>query len=227
MKKLGVIGGVGPGTTAEFYLKIVFDCQECNKEHRPNIIISSVPSPYQVERDIILENKNGFTPLLVAEAKRLQKAGADFIVMPCNTLHCDIKHIRRGVKVPVISIVEETINYIKKNKFKKVGLMATMATVKRKVYSEIMKEQGIDFVLPSRKEQTQLNEIIIRLISGQYLDSDRDIIYSVIDSLKKQGADCIALACTDLQLLKPVRQDIPVFDTMSILADAAIEGVLK
>ena len=73
-------------------------------------------------------------PFLIKEAKRLEEAGADFIVMPCNSLHVFIKEIRGSVKVPVLSIVEETIKFLKKNNFKTVGIVSTSATIENKLY---------------------------------------------------------------------------------------------
>jgi len=229
MKTLGIIGGVGPASTAEFYLKISYDCQKRNDVQRPAIVIASVPAPYEVERDIILHNKNNYTPLLAAEAKRLQKADADFLVMPCNTLHCDIEAIRNAVSIPVMSIVDTTIAYIREKAYKRVGLIATAATVERNIYSGLFKSNYIDFLVPSIKEQDGLNKLIVNLVDGKYLEHDQTFLHGVIDSLKAQGADCIALACTDLQLLKPERDrsDIPIFDTMAILAEAALEEILS
>ena len=224
IQNLGVIGGLGAGTTAEFYLKVIFDCQRLNKERRPLIVISSVPAPYKVENDFILENKNkeAYIPLLVKEAKRLEKAEVDILVMPCNSLHCHIDEIRKAVKIPVISIVEETVAHIKRNGYKKVGLISTMATVQNRVYEDIFKKNKIDFIVPTGFEQAQMNKIIKNLIMGIYLNNDREYIQSVVGKLKDKGADSIALACTDLQLLLPKRDDIPIFDTMSILADSAV-----
>jgi len=229
MKTLGIIGGVGPASTAEFYQKISYDCQKRNDVQRPAIVIASVPTPYEVERDIILHNKNNYTPLLIAEAKRLQKAEAHFLVMPCNTLHCDIEAIRDAVNIPVMSIVDATIAYIRAKAYKKVGLMATAATVERNIYSDLFTRNNIEFLVPNAQEQAGLNKLIINLVDGKYLEDDRKFLHNVIDNLKTQGADCIALACTDLQLLKPGkdRSDIPIFDTMAILAEAALEEILS
>ena len=229
MKTLGIIGGLGPATTAEFYLKVSYGCQERNNVQRPAIIIASVPATYEVERGMILHNKNGYTPLLLIEAKRLQNSGADFLVMPCNTLHCDIGLIRSTVAIPVMSIVDTTIAYIKTKGYKKIGIVATAATVEREVYTAVFKQNNIDFLVPAAQEQAGLNELIVNLVGGRYLQRDREFMHGVIDSLKAQGADCIALACTDLQLLTPEadREDIPIFDTMAILADAAVEEILK
>jgi aspartate racemase len=229
MKTLGIIGGVGPASTAEFYLKISYDCQKRNHVSRPNIVIGSVPAPYKVEREMILQNVNNYTPLLLAEAKRLQNADADFLVMPCNTLHCDIEAIRGATTIPVISIVDTSIAYIRDEKYKKVGLLATAATVKRNIYSDVFEENNIEFILPSVHEQSILNELIVNLVDGRCLENNRQFVHGVIDRLKSQGADCIALACTELQLLKPEedRDDLPIFDTMSILAEATVDEILK
>lgn len=229
MKTLGILGGVGPASTAEFYLKISYDCQKRNDMQRPPIVIASVPAPYEVERDMILHNKNNYTPLLVAEAKRLQKADAHFLAMPCNTLHCDIETIRSAVSIPVMSIVDTTIAHVRAKGYKKLGILATAATVERNIYSDAFKRSNVEFLAPSAQEQAGLNELIINLVAGKYLDSDRKFLHGVIDKLKAQGVDCIALACTDLQLLKPEkdRSDIPIFDTMAVLAEAALEEILS
>ena len=229
MKTLGIIGGVGPASTAEFYLKISYDCQRQNDVQRPPIVIASVPAPYAVERDIILHNKNHYTPLLVAEAKRLEKAEAHFLVMPCNTLHCDMEAIREAVDIPVMSIVDEAIAHVRTKGYKKVGLVATAATVERNIYSDVFKSNKIGFLVPNTEEQAGLNKLIINLVDGKYLENDRKFLHGVIDKLKAQGADCIALACTDLQLLKPEqdRNDIPIFDTMAVLAEAALKEILS
>ena len=229
MKTLGIIGGVGPASTSEFYLRISYDCQKQNSVKRPPIIIASVPAPYEVERDMILHNKNNYTPLLVAEAKRLQKAGAHFLAMPCNTLHCDIETIRSAVAIPVMSIVDTTIAYLNTRAYKKAGILATAATVERNIYSDVFKRNQIDFLVPNAQEQSGLNKSIINLVAGSYLEEDRKFLHKVIDNFKTRGADCIALACTDIQLLKPEkdRNDIPIFDTMAILAKAALEEILS
>ena len=121
MKTIGIIGGLGPETTAEFYLDIVFSCQNLSKQSRPGILISSVPLPYQIEEDLITKNIGAerYIPFLVQEAKRLENSRADFIVMPCNSLHLFIQNIRDSVKIPVLSIVEETVKFFKNEGFKK------------------------------------------------------------------------------------------------------------
>lgn len=229
MKTVGIIGGLGPETTSEFYLDIIFSCQKKSRTNRPPIIIASVPLPYAIEDDAITKNL-GFEripPFLVAEAKRLEKAGADFIVMPCNSLHVFIKKIRNAVKIPVLSIVEETVKFLKKNNLCKVGIVSTSATIQNKLYENAFKEQGISYVTPDAFQQAKLGKFILNLVNGQQKNSDREELIKIINDFEDKNVDCVALACTDLQLLIPRHPNLRIFDTMKIFADATVEEMLK
>lgn len=228
MKSVGIIGGLGPETSAEFYLEVIFGCQKINKDFRPLILISNVPLPFAIERDLIKNNKGieRYIPYLTNEAKRLEKSGVDFLVMPCNSLHIFINQIRESVKIPVLSILEETVNYIKSHRYRKIGLISTSATIKNKIYETTFQENDIEFIVPDQLQRAEMDKIIQRLIDGIHLNKDRNAIMSVIETLKQNGADAIALACTDLQLLLPSDDDVEIFDTMKILADATIENLL-
>ena len=228
MKSVGIIGGLGPETSAEFYLELVFGCQKIDTNCRPLIMMSNVPLPFALERDFIKSNKGieRFIPYLVTEAQRLEKTGVDFLVMPCNSLHIFIEQIRESVKIPVLSILEETVEHIKTNRFRKIGLISTSATIKNKIYENTFAQAGIEFIVPDELQRAEMDKIILRLIEGIHLNKDRNIIHQVIESLKQEGADAIALACTDLQLLLPSDDEVKVFDTMKILANATIENLL-
>jgi len=228
MKSVGVIGGLGPETTSEFYLEVIFGCQKLNTTQRPSIVIASVPLLFEIEQDLIVSNKDKerYIPYLVDEAKRLEKSGVDFIVMPCNSLHVFIEDIRGVVSIPVLSIVEETVNYLKEQKLGKVGLISTSATIANNVYEEQFKKHDIEFLSPGDLQKAKMDKIIQRLIEGQHLNSDRDLILEAVHELAEQNVDCVALACTDLQLLLPKSVKVPIFDTMKVLADATVREIL-
>lgn len=229
MKTVGVIGGLGPETTAEFYLDVVFSCQKRNKTARPSVIIASVPLPYQIEEDAIAKNIGieRCLPFLVQEAKRLEKAGVDFIVMPCNSLHLFIEEIRESVSIPVLSIIEETVKFIQKNEFHKVGIVSTSATVKNKLYENALKQSNIGYETPSDFQQEKMGKYILNLVTGQQNNKDREGLIAIINDFENKGIDCVVLACTDLQLLMPKHPTLKIFDTMKILADATIERILQ
>jgi len=224
MKSLGVIGGLGPETTAEFYLEVIFGCKEINPLALPHIVIGSVPSPYALMEKAIngTDENNEYLSYLTNEAIRLEKVGVDFIVMPCNTLHAYIDQIRASVNVPVLSIVEETCAYIQNNHYKCVGLVSTAATIKHQVYESVMNKENIKYLTPNGLQRAQMSKIVNRLVVGNHLNSDRDLLISIINDLKAEGVDAIALACTDLQLLLPEDKDIVIFDTLKVLAQAVV-----
>lgn len=228
MKSVGVIGGLGPETTAEFYLEVIFQCQKRNNEQRPLVVMSSVPLLFEIERDLIQSNigKERYIPFLTKEARRLEKAGVDFLVMPCNSLHVFMDEIRQSVNIPVLSIVEETCNYLVEKGYKRVGLISTSATVANHVYEDVLQEKGIAFETPDDLQKAQMDKIIQRLIEGQHLNKDRDIIVKVMDDLIANKVDCVALACTDLQLLLPASDKVEVFDTMKVLATSTTNNIL-
>ncbi len=229
MKTVGIIGGLGPETTSEFYLDLIFSCQKKNKIHRPSIIIASVPLPYQIEEDAISKNI-GFEkirPFLIKEAKRLEKAGADFIVMPCNSLHVFIKEISNAVDIPVLSIVEETVKFLKKNNLNKVGIVSTSATIKNKLYENAFEENKIGYETPNDFQQAKMGKFILNLITGIQNNKDREELIQIIGDFEKKNIDCVVLACTDLQLLIPSHPTLKIFDTMKIFADATVKEILK
>ncbi|MFH1089892.1 MAG: amino acid racemase [Candidatus Uhrbacteria bacterium] len=229
MKTVGIIGGLGPETTSEFYLDIVFSCYKKTKETRPGIIIASVPLPYQIEEDLITKNVGSerYVPFLANEAKRLEKAGADFIVMPCNSLHVFIKEIREAVNIPVLSIIEETVKFLKKNNFQKVGIVSTSATIQNKLYETALEKEGMAYVTPDAFQQAKMGKFILNLVTGQQKNRDREGLIQIIDDFEKKNVDCVALACTDLQLLIPKHPRLKIFDTMKIFSDATVEEILK
>ncbi|MFA6553386.1 MAG: amino acid racemase [Patescibacteria group bacterium] len=229
MKTVGIIGGLGPETTSEFYLDVVFSCQKKSKIARPGIVISSVPLPYEIEEDLISKNKGAerYTPFLVKEAQRLEKSGVDFIVMPCNSLHIFIKEIRDAVSIPVLSIVEETVKFLKKNDLGNVGIVSTSATIENKLYENAFKENGIEYTTPNEFQQAKMGRFILHLVAGQQNNKDREELVQIINDFEKKNVDCVALACTDLQLLIPKHPRLKIFDTMKIFADATVEEILK
>lgn len=229
MKTVGIIGGLGPETTSEFYLDLVFSCQKKDRTHRPSIIIASVPLPYKIEEEAIAESR-GFEkipPFLIEEAKRLEKAGADFIVMPCNSLHVFIEDIRSAVKIPVLSIVEETVKFLKKNKLERVGIVSTSATIRNKLYEDAFEENGIDYEAPDDLQQAKMGKIILNLVTGIQNNKDREELIKIISEFEKKNVDCVVLACTDLQLLIPKIPSLKIFDTMKIFADATVKKILE
>lgn len=229
MKTVGIIGGLGPETTSEFYLEIVFGSYQKNKENRPPILIWNVPLKYEIEEDLLTKatGEERYIPYLVNAAKRLEKGGADFLVMPCNSLHIFIKEIRNSVKIPVLSIIEETAKFLKNHKILKVGILATSSCLKRKMYESVLEKEGIEQVVPNEFDQAKIGKMINNIVLNRHANKDRKELLKIIDKFRKKGVKNVILACTDLQLLIPYHPKLRIYDTMKIFADATIQEILK
>ncbi len=229
MKTVGIIGGLGPETTSEFYLEIIFSCYQKNKENRPPILIWNVPLEYNIEEDLITKasGEERYIPYLKEAAKRLESGGADFLVMPCNSLHIFIEVIRKSVNIPVLSILEETASFLKSKNINEVGIIATLSTIKNKLYETYLIKNQIKQITPIESEQQEIGKLINNLVLNRYDDIDREKLTKIIEHLTKKGLSTVILACTDLQLLTPKIGGVQIFDTMKILADATVKKLLE
>lgn len=229
MKTVGIIGGLGPETTSEFYLEIIFGCYQKNKENRPPVLIWNIPLKYEIEEDLLMKatGEERYIPYLVDAAKRLEKGGADFLVMPCNSLHIFIEEIRKSVKIPVLSIAEETTKFLKNRKISIVGLLATATSLKRKIYESVFKKENIKQVLPDEFEQAKIGKMINNIVLHKHANKDRKELLEIVDKFAKKGVKNVILACTDLQLLIPHHPRLVIYDTMKIFADATVQEILK
>lgn len=229
MKTVGIIGGLGPETTANFYLEVVFSSFEKNDEARPPMLIWNVPLPYKIEEDFITksEGQEKYIPYLVDAAKRLEQGGADFIVIPCNSVHIFVDEVRNSVNIPVLSIVEETVEYLKKERVTRVGILATSATIRRQLYEDKLGKNGIATLYPNDDDQSRMGDIINNLVHSQHTETDKKELLKIIDRFLSSGIKTIILACTDLQLLIPHHDAANIYDTMEILAQATVRKILE
>ncbi len=227
IKAIGVLGGMGPEATALFYLSLI---KQCQKQYNakfdgdyPEIFIYNLPIP-----DVVKGIKKPVETLayLVRGTKKLEAIGADFIVMPCNTATYFYKDIIKEISIPFLSIVAETAKKIKFRGCKKAGLLATKTTIENKIYEEDFKKAGIELIVP--KETEKVNEVILNILEGKKLESDRQTLKKVAKELEKQGAETIVLGCTDLPIiLKQKDLNIEIFDTIEILAESTIKFAIK
>lgn len=228
MKTIGILGGLGPKTTAEFYLDIIDTAQLKNLKQRPYILISNVPVTIEIERNSILYNKDveKNLPYLIDEARRLENAGADFLVMPCNSLHIYIEDLRSSVNIPFLSIIDESVKYIQQQGILSIGIISTAITVKNKLYENAFQANNIKSFTPTPQEQKLLDNIILNLVSDTDNPLDYDNLINVIKNFQSQSIDNIILGCTDLQLLNPKYPSVKIYDSMRLLAEASVDYMI-
>ncbi|MFH0713961.1 MAG: amino acid racemase [Candidatus Micrarchaeota archaeon] len=229
MKKkiIGVLGGMGPESTANFYHELIIQCQKQYgakyDEDYPEIFLYNLPIPDVVEG---LETPEKTLNILVKGAKKLEAIGVDFIVMPCNTAHFFYEDIKKEISIPFLSITEETAKKVKLRNFNKVGLLATGTTVRHNIYNKDFDKERIELIVPEKQEK--VTKVIMNILAGKKLEKDKDELKQIIQNLKDKGAQAIVIGCTDIPiLLKPEDINIETFDTVEVLAESTIKFAVK
>jgi len=225
MKIAGIIGGLGTEITSKFYMEVVFACSKQNGQ-RPNMLISNVAVPLTVEKEVIngAKNQEDFLPFLTTSARQLEKGGADFIVIPCNTVHIFINEIRKSVHIPVLSIIEKAAEFLKKKQIKEIGLFATKTTIDNRLFDDQLESIGIKIKVPDNLDQNKIGRIIHNLVNNRSSQEDKKKFIKIIHNLKTNNA---LLACTDLRLLNITLQNIKMIDTMNILKEATVREIIS
>ena len=222
---VGVIGGVGPMATV-YYMQRVIEMTKagCDQEHINMLVFNDCDIP---DRTAFITEKSPDNPLpvMVEDAKRLEAAGCEFVVIPCNTAHYFYDELEQAVEIPVVNIVEETIRYAKARvqDLSCVGIMATTGTIVTGTYQKDAERAGLSFAVPDEDEQDLLMQIIYDGVKAgkpvPRADFDR-----VANHLRAKGAQCLILGCTELSVLK---RDLPindpdVLDSIDVLASETV-----
>lgn len=226
MKHVGILGGLGPETTAQFYLNIMKKVEFELKVYPP-MAIYNVPVNLEKEKSFI-NGKNEseyYIKLLTQGIHILEQMSANFIAIPCNSVHIILNSLKKETSLPILSIVEETVNFLVKLNIHKVSLLATGITIKSKLYAEKLEQTGIKCIQPNRQNQNRLNEVIVKILNNEHTHEDEFFIHTIINLMIKES-DAVLLACTDLQLITPIVKEIPIYDTMEILAQSTVRYLL-
>jgi|TARA_Y100000310_G_C20646740_1_gene797080 aspartate racemase len=219
-KTIGILGGMGPEATAGLYLRIIQLFQQkygaIYDSDFPEIIIVNLPIPDVVEN---ADEQNLVKEMLIQGVSKLEKAGADFVAIPCNTVTYYIKEMQSTVSIPIINLLQETANAVKKSGVKQVGLLGTETTIKSKIYDKVL--DGLQILTLEKPEQTETTKIIMNILAGRKNPEDRKKLLGLIQKLRNNGAKKVILGCTELPLLIKANDD--VFDTLETLAKSVIE----
>lgn len=224
-KAIGVLGGMGPESTAIYYQAVIQQCQRQFgaqfDEDYPEIFIYNLPIP-----DVVLglQKLEETQAALNRGALKIQDMGADFLVMPCNTAHFFYPGMVDVISIPFICIFLATAKKIRSLGLKKIGFLSTETTINNQCYDNDFQKNGIELMLPNSAEQKHLTKIILNILAGKKCAQDKKALIQIIGRMQRDGAEGIVLACTDLPiLLKQHDVSIPILDTVEILAEATVQ----
>lgn len=225
MKKctyLGILGGLGPMSTVYFCeLLNRHTAATCDSDHIDMLISSRATTP---DRTAYILDKNAPDPLpvMLSEAHRLERAGVDMLVVPCNTAHYFYDGLASGCKTPILNIIDETCAQLSRMGTKQFGLLATEGTIRSGAYERFCKPRNLTCITPTKEEQAVISSIIFDQIK-QNKPADMAAFLRVADALCARGCERIVLGCTELSLLKKEGLDEDLFvDSLDVLAYCTI-----
>lgn len=219
---LGILGGLGPLSSAYFYELITRHTDaSCDQEHIDIILSSRATTPDRTDY-ILGKSKESPLPYMIEDARLLERYGADAIVIPCNTAHYFIEEVRRSVSVPVPSIITETAEHIKRCGYHSACILATEGTVLSGSYQSELERLGIRWAVPDESDQAIVSDIIYNGVkNGENLSPDR--LLELSEKMFRRGCDCAILGCTELSVLKrSFPEDMRFVDSLEALAYKAI-----
>lgn len=233
MKTIGMIGGISWVSSAEYYRMMNHMVQdEYGEQNSAHILLYSIEFGEFSKQERLADEGDweGLTMIMIDAAERLERGGADCIIICSNTMHSTIPAIEAAVDIPIISIIDETGKRVQEKNITTVGLLGTKKTMSAEFYKERLREEfGLVVLVPDMADQEIVNNVIFDELCVDYINpASKEEYKRIISNLIDEGAEGIILGCTEIPLL--IRQedvDVPIFDTTRIHAEAAVRYALN
>jgi len=228
-KRIGIIGGLSPESTVEYYLYLTRTyTQRFGTSAYPEVIIYSVS--FQSYADWPALGRWDLVAHGLSEtARKLEAAGADFIVISANTMHMVVNEVSQAVRIPVLSLLDVVAEAVAGRGFKTVGLLGTRYTMEQDFFPKALAARGIQTLVPEAEERQYINGVIYNeLVKGQFKPEARQGYVEIIQRLARRGAEGVILGCTEIPLLvSEADAGLPLFNTTTLHAGAALEYALR
>lgn len=239
-KTIGILGGMGPEATLALY-KLIIDKTPAKKDQdHLHVIIDSNPAIPDRTLNIVYGQESPL-PLLTQGAQLLEKAGADMILIPCNTAHYFIPEISKTINIPILHMLEITCRHIAKQVEKlpeyagalkiPVGVLATTGTIKTALYQRYLERENLEAIIPTEQEQESL---VMEAIYGRkgvkagYHEEPAKLLKQAANSLIDRGAKFVIAGCTEVPLVLTEKMiAVPLINSMEIVAQQAVSLALN
>jgi aspartate racemase len=233
LKTAGIIGGLGPESTVEYYRSIVAAYRERTRDGSyPSVIINSINMKRLIDA-FSADDRAGAAEYLATEVAKLARAGADFGLLSANTPHIVFDEVQSRSAIPLISIVRATCDAAKALGLKRLGLFGTRFTARAGFYTEALAAEGMTLALPDDAEQDYIHDRYMNeLVNGIFLPETRARLVEIARRLKtEEGIEGLILGGTELPLILHERDaadaGVPFLDTTRIHVRAVVERMLS
>lgn len=230
MKKLGLIGGIGPESTIPYYRDIVYGLQErVGRKYFPNLIVESL-NVFDIFRFCEQQDYQGLVKYLLVGIRNLAAGGAEVAALTGNTPHIVFNELQMLSPIRLVSIIETARDEARRRNFRKVGLLGTIFTMNGEFFKRPFESAAIQVVTPTETEQLYANDKIARELElGVAAEDTRNGFLRIVERMQSEsGIEAVVLGCTELPLLfKGAELPIACLDTMRIHIDALIDLALE
>jgi aspartate racemase len=229
VKTIGIVGGIGPESTIDYYRLLLARAPELAGTRSPQIVINSVDF-WAMRRLLDAGDDAGLVEMLVSDIDVLARAGAGLAIIAANTPHMVFDRVRPRAAVPLVSIVEATRDAAEAQGLRRLGLLGTRFTTQARFYPEVFAARGLEIVAPEKDDLEYVHDkYIAELVEGRFLDSTRTGLVGVMQRLRdRAGVDGVILGGTELPLiLRDVSFALPLLDTTRIHVDAALHAAIS
>lgn len=223
MKRIGIMGGMGPMATVDLMRKIILATPaKTDQEHIPMLVDNAPQIPDRTKA--ILGQGETPVPAMIKSAQRLEAGGADFIIIACNTAHCFLTEVAPQVKIPIVSIVETAVSEIQRRGYQKVGLLATSGTIRTGLYQKALEAKGVVCMTPPAESQHLIDDMIYDGVKANNTAYDTVPVRELLDTMQQDGAEAFILGCTEVPVAVAMYKLAGIFiDSTEELAKAAVK----
>jgi len=228
VKTIGIVGGIGPESTIDYYRQLLARAPELAGTRSPQVVINSVDF-WAMRRLLEAGDDAGLADMLVRDIEVLVGAGAALAIIAANTPHMVFDRVQPRVGIPLVSIVEATREAAEAQGLRRLGLLGTRFTAQARFYPDVFAARGLEIVVPETPDLEYVHEKYIgELVEGRFLDSTREGLVGVMQRMRdRAGIDGVILGGTELPLiLRDVPFELPLLDTTRIHVDAALSAAM-
>ncbi|MGF1869601.1 aspartate/glutamate racemase family protein [Photobacterium indicum] len=222
-RKLGILGGMGPLATVEFMQKIISRTPAHNDQQHIPMLVSNNPQIPDRTAYLISNGEDPY-PALKQGMEQLQQAGAECIVMPCNTAHYWYTRLSNSCNVHTISIIDSVVDEAKHRRYRTVGLLATTATMMAGMYQTKLAQQQINAIETTDSEQQAIMNGIYAVKAGN-VEHGKQLMQPIFEAMLNRGAEAVIFGCTEIPVAlaeQTLSQPQHCLDSLDILAEQCV-----
>ncbi len=223
-KTVGIIGGMGPAATCDLMEKIIA-LTRASRDQEHLHVIADVNTAIPDRTEAILHGGPDPAPEMVKSARRLESAGAELLIMPCNTAHYFYDDVAAAVGIPVLHMARETAAVLRAAGIETAGVLATDGTVQSGVYERALAEAGVRAVYPGPAMQHEVMRLIYEGVKARAVPLETIPVGDILADVRAQGAETVLLACTELPIaFRELGLAAGCLDPTRVLAFAAVKA---